>query len=135
MALGALPEHRRTLSGGFKTSEGTLYVSKPYRSKSSKKLRALITFAPRKSHFDISNESSGTNEFRVHVIVRPSANLSDHRFLCRASSPFFGFQFLSSPCAYTCAASRPAGALSIFVSRQCFHKMPLCWRSVMQFLF
>ncbi|KAF8239405.1 hypothetical protein L208DRAFT_1456544 [Tricholoma matsutake] len=64
MSLGPLHDHRRTLSGGFKTSEGTLYVSKPYRSKSSKKLRALITFAPRKSHFDISNESSGTNEFR-----------------------------------------------------------------------
>ena len=71
MASGSLPNPppiaSRTLSGGFKTSEGTLYVSKPYRSKSSKKLRALITFAPRKSHFDINNESSGTNEFRVHV--------------------------------------------------------------------
>ncbi|KAG6865160.1 hypothetical protein C0991_004770 [Blastosporella zonata] len=54
----------RTDSGGFKTSGGTLYVSKPYRSKSTKKLRALITFAPRKSHFDITNESSGANEFR-----------------------------------------------------------------------
>ncbi|TFK39815.1 MBOAT, membrane-bound O-acyltransferase family-domain-containing protein [Crucibulum laeve] len=54
----------RTASGGFETSEGTLYVSKPYRSKSSKKLRALITFAPRKSAFDINNERSGTNEFR-----------------------------------------------------------------------
>ncbi|KAF8659903.1 hypothetical protein AX16_001787 [Volvariella volvacea WC 439] len=54
----------RTASGGFKTSDGTLYVSKPFRSKSSNKLRALITFAPRKSHFDISNETSGTNEFR-----------------------------------------------------------------------
>ena len=68
----------RTASGGFKTSEGTLYVSKPYRSKSSKKLRALITFAPRQSHFDINNESSLTNEFRVrsHFIVRfPHSNL------------------------------------------------------------
>ncbi|KAG5643095.1 hypothetical protein DXG03_001559 [Asterophora parasitica] len=54
----------RNDSGSFKTTEGTLYVSKPYRSKTSKKLRALITFTPRKSHFDISNESSGTNEFR-----------------------------------------------------------------------
>ncbi|KAF9006125.1 MBOAT, membrane-bound O-acyltransferase family-domain-containing protein [Cyathus striatus] len=54
----------RTASGGFSTSDGTLYVSKPYRSKSSKKLRALITFAPRKSTFDINNERSGTNEFR-----------------------------------------------------------------------
>ncbi|KAJ7195730.1 MBOAT, membrane-bound O-acyltransferase family-domain-containing protein [Mycena rebaudengoi] len=54
----------RTKSGGFSTTEGTIYVSKPYRSKSSKKLRAMISFAPRKSHFDINNESSGANEFR-----------------------------------------------------------------------
>lgn len=43
---------------------GTLYVSQPYRSSSSNKLRAMVTFAPRKSHFDISNEASTTNEFR-----------------------------------------------------------------------
>ncbi|KAJ7255525.1 MBOAT, membrane-bound O-acyltransferase family-domain-containing protein [Mycena haematopus] len=54
----------RTESGGFSTPEGTIYVSKPFRSKSSKKLRAMITFAPRKSHFDITNEASGANEFR-----------------------------------------------------------------------
>ncbi|KAF7964512.1 hypothetical protein HWV62_6375, partial [Athelia sp. TMB] len=58
------PSIGRTNSGGFKTTDGTLYVSKPFRSKSSKKLRALITFAPRKSHFDTTNESSGANEFR-----------------------------------------------------------------------
>ncbi|KAF9477584.1 hypothetical protein BDN70DRAFT_861561 [Pholiota conissans] len=51
-------------SGGFETSTGTLYVSKPYRSKASKKLRALITFAPRKSVFDITNDRSSSNEFR-----------------------------------------------------------------------
>ncbi|KAJ7696587.1 MBOAT, membrane-bound O-acyltransferase family-domain-containing protein [Mycena rosella] len=54
----------RTDSGGFATPEGTIYVSKPFRSKSSKKLRAMISFAPRQSHFDINNESSGANEFR-----------------------------------------------------------------------
>jgi len=54
----------RTNSGGFKTTDGTIYVSQPFRTKSSKKLRALITFAPRKSHFDTTNELSGTNEFR-----------------------------------------------------------------------
>ncbi|KDR80713.1 hypothetical protein GALMADRAFT_241124 [Galerina marginata CBS 339.88] len=51
-------------NGGFETSTGTLYVSKPYRSTTSKKLRALITFAPRKSVFDITNDRSSTNEFR-----------------------------------------------------------------------
>lgn len=59
------PAAGRTNSGGFKTTEGTLYISKPFRSKSSKKMRALITFAPRKSHFDTTNELSGVNEFRV----------------------------------------------------------------------
>ncbi|KAJ7813644.1 MBOAT, membrane-bound O-acyltransferase family-domain-containing protein [Mycena leptocephala] len=54
----------RTASGGFSTPEGTIYISKPFRSKSSKKLRAMITFAPRQSHFDINNEQSGSNEFR-----------------------------------------------------------------------
>ncbi|KAH7890843.1 MBOAT, membrane-bound O-acyltransferase family-domain-containing protein [Phlebopus sp. FC_14] len=54
----------RTETGRFSTTEGTLYVSKPFRSKSSKKLRAMITFEPRKSHFDTTNEFSGTNEFR-----------------------------------------------------------------------
>ncbi|KAF8845114.1 MBOAT-domain-containing protein [Paxillus ammoniavirescens] len=54
----------RTDSGRFSTTAGTLYVSRPFRSKSSKKLRAMITFEPRKSHFDTTNESSGTNEFR-----------------------------------------------------------------------
>ncbi|KAG8221011.1 major facilitator superfamily domain-containing protein [Butyriboletus roseoflavus] len=47
------------------SAEGTLYVSKLFRSKSAKRLRALITFKPRKSHFDMTNESSGSNEFRV----------------------------------------------------------------------
>ncbi|KAF9563111.1 hypothetical protein CPC08DRAFT_721820 [Agrocybe pediades] len=53
--------------GGYETSSGTLYVSKPYRSKTSKKLRALITFAPRKSVFDITNDTSSSNEFRTYV--------------------------------------------------------------------
>jgi len=68
-AVQKAPVPGRTNSGGFKTSEGTLYVSQPVRSKSSKKLRALITFAPRKSHFDTTNESSGANEFRVRIGV------------------------------------------------------------------
>lgn len=60
----AILEATRTQSGAFATSEGTLYVSKSFRSKTSKKLRAIVTFEPRKSHFDTSNERSGTNEFR-----------------------------------------------------------------------
>ncbi|KAJ7890451.1 hypothetical protein B0H14DRAFT_3081630 [Mycena olivaceomarginata] len=52
--LSVPPTTTRTESGGFVTPEGTIY-----------KLRAMITFAPRKSHFDINNEASGANEFRV----------------------------------------------------------------------
>jgi sterol O-acyltransferase len=63
----------RKADEGFETSTGTLYVSKPYRSESSKKLRALITFAPRKSVFDIGNETSITNEFRVRRYPSVSA--------------------------------------------------------------
>lgn len=54
----------RTEDGRFTTTEGTLHVSKPFRSRSTKKLRAMITFEPRKTHFDTTNEASGTNEFR-----------------------------------------------------------------------
>ncbi|KAG1795165.1 MBOAT, membrane-bound O-acyltransferase family-domain-containing protein [Suillus plorans] len=54
----------RTEDGRFSTTEGTLHVSKPFRSRSTKKLRAMITFEPRKTHFDTTNETSGTNEFR-----------------------------------------------------------------------
>ncbi|KAG1907893.1 MBOAT, membrane-bound O-acyltransferase family-domain-containing protein [Suillus fuscotomentosus] len=54
----------RTEDGGFSTTEGTIHVSKPFRSRSTKKLRAMITFEPRKTHFDTTNETSGTNEFR-----------------------------------------------------------------------
>ncbi|KAI0788740.1 MBOAT, membrane-bound O-acyltransferase family-domain-containing protein [Abortiporus biennis] len=61
---GTLPPPTRTLSGGIRTKEGTLYVSKPFRSSTSKKLRAMIAFTPRRSHFDIENESSRHNEFR-----------------------------------------------------------------------
>jgi len=48
----------------FDTDAGTLYVSKPFRSGTSKKLKAMIAFAPRKSHFDLENEQSGKNDFR-----------------------------------------------------------------------
>src|SRR5882757_8258393 len=38
--------------GRFATTEGTIYVSKPFRSRTTKKLRAMITFEARKTHFD-----------------------------------------------------------------------------------
>ncbi|KAI1793521.1 MBOAT-domain-containing protein [Ganoderma leucocontextum] len=45
-------------------AQGAVYVSQPYRSSAQNKLRAMVTFAPRKSLFDISNESSTSNQFR-----------------------------------------------------------------------
>ena len=66
----------RTNSGGFQSADGMLYVSKPYRSSSTRKLRATITFAPRASHFDTNNVSSGTNEFRVRCL--PSQVINVH---------------------------------------------------------
>jgi sterol O-acyltransferase len=65
LAADPPPVIGRTSSGGFKTQEGTLYVSKPFRSQRSKKLRAMVAFMPRKSAFDTTNEMSGANEFRV----------------------------------------------------------------------
>lgn len=58
-------EMKRTASGGFQTNEGTLYVSKPFRSGKSKKPRAVISFVPRQSTFD--SKISGSNEFRVRA--------------------------------------------------------------------
>lgn len=81
----------RKADEGFETSTGTLYVSKPYRSKSSKKLRALITFAPRTSVFDIGNETSITNEFRV----RRYPNISDHLYSYDSAKGFFSLFWIS----------------------------------------
>lgn len=41
------------------------YVLKPFRSPKSKKLKTAVVFVPRLSHFDIENERSNKNEFRV----------------------------------------------------------------------
>ncbi|KDQ61746.1 hypothetical protein JAAARDRAFT_31224 [Jaapia argillacea MUCL 33604] len=56
------PLSDRTASGGFKTNDGTLYLSKPFTSFKSKKRKAVITFVPRKSVFE--KEGTGANEFR-----------------------------------------------------------------------
>jgi len=67
MASGETPSSHSAykVDDRFETTNGTLYLSKPYRSTSSKKLRALISFVPRNSTFDMNNESSNKNEFRV----------------------------------------------------------------------
>ncbi|KAK7687832.1 hypothetical protein QCA50_009051 [Cerrena zonata] len=56
------PHATRTASGGYETKDGTLYVTKPYRSSSNKKLRAMIAFTPRRSAFE--TDESKTNEFK-----------------------------------------------------------------------
>jgi sterol O-acyltransferase len=44
--------------------DGTIHVSEPFLTPRSKKLRALIAFTPRVSHFDSGNTHSVSNEFR-----------------------------------------------------------------------
>ncbi|KAH9060415.1 hypothetical protein EDB83DRAFT_2520433 [Lactarius deliciosus] len=47
------------------TANGSVaYVLKLSRSQYSKKLKEAVAFVPRRSHFDIENEHSSTNEFR-----------------------------------------------------------------------
>ena len=58
---------KRTNSGGIQTAEGTLYISKPVRSASGKKSKAVLSFVPRQSTFDSS--ISGANEFRVRTLL------------------------------------------------------------------
>ncbi|ESK96525.1 sterol o-acyltransferase [Moniliophthora roreri MCA 2997] len=65
MPIDNSPPVSNPQSTGFKTSDGTIYVSKTFRSKSApQNRRALITFVPRQSVFDINNEASTTNQFR-----------------------------------------------------------------------
>ena len=71
-----IPAVARTESSNFSTENGTIHVSKPFRSRASKKLRALVTFTPRTSHFDTNNERSGSNEFRVRTLVHYLAQLN-----------------------------------------------------------
>lgn len=82
------------------TKETGTYVLKPFRSPKSKKLKTAVVFVPRLSHFDIENELSNKNEFRV--------TLPPHRHPCiramtltiyainriRDSSRCFGFRSL-----------------------------------------
>ena len=51
-------------------TNSSAYVLKTSRSPNSKKLRAAVAFVPRLSHFDVENERSSTNEFRVRPYIR-----------------------------------------------------------------
>jgi hypothetical protein len=63
-----------TVNGGVVTTKETgAYVLKPFRSPKSKKLKTAVVFVPRLSHFDIENERSNKNEFRVRPSSPPSA--------------------------------------------------------------
>ncbi|KAA1470302.1 MBOAT-domain-containing protein [Dentipellis sp. KUC8613] len=48
------------MNGVIPTKDGTIYVSKPYRSRYSKKLQSVVTFVPRTTLIEASN----VNEFR-----------------------------------------------------------------------
>ena len=76
------------------------YVLKPFRSPKSKKLRTAVVFVPRLSHFDIENERSNQNEFRVnppphrHPCIRVMTLTIYALYRIRDSSRSFGFRSL-----------------------------------------
>ena len=65
--IGATDKLARTQSGGFPTANGTLYVSKPFKTEKHRKSRAVISFVPRNSTFD-PQDSKIPNEFRVREL-------------------------------------------------------------------
>jgi hypothetical protein len=116
----------RTEDGGFTTTEGTLRVSKPFRSRSTKKLRAMVTFEPRKTHFDTTNEASGTNEFRVRLLRWRRARLELNTSLARVSSRFSGCHCFCSRYRLMSVASKLTVMLYLSHSRHCFRGTQSC---------
>jgi hypothetical protein len=82
------------------TKETGTYVLKPFRSTKSKKLKNAVVFVPRLSHFDIENERSNKNEFRVtspshrHPCIRAMTLTIYVIDWIRDSSRSFGFRYL-----------------------------------------
>jgi hypothetical protein len=88
-----------TVHGEVVTSKETgTYVLKPFRSPKSKKLKTAVVFVPRLSHFDIENERSNKNEFRVtpplhrHLCIRAMTLTICAINRIRDSSRSFGFR-------------------------------------------
>ena len=81
--------------GGLPTKETGTFVLKPFRSPKSKKLKATVVFVPRLSHFDIDNERSNNNEFRVRLpspVTPPKHTAHLRNDQIRGSSHSFGSQ-------------------------------------------
>jgi len=96
-AADAVPVSSMT-GGILATKETGTYVLKPFRSPKSKKLRTAVVFVPRLSHFDIENERSKNNEFRVRLapsFTRTTTKHSTHSFhlQIRDFSRSFGSHF------------------------------------------
>ncbi|EKM81745.1 hypothetical protein AGABI1DRAFT_105226 [Agaricus bisporus var. burnettii JB137-S8] len=101
----------RKLSDELSATEGTLYVSKPFRTKTSPKPRALFTFTPRKSAFDISNETSGVNEFRgFYSLFWVSI------FLWAIRTYITGIETSGSPLNFAFATMFSQGAITLAIS-------------------
>jgi sterol O-acyltransferase len=123
MATEPPPQATYKADDRFETATGTLVVSKPYRSSRSKKLRAVISFIPRNSAFDINNVSSSTNEFRVYFSrvpwhLPPLTTSTSSRASLRSS----GYLYSSSPFRVMYEVSRPVVVLSTFALQLCSHK-------------
>jgi len=112
--------------GKFATTEGTIYVSKPFRSRSTKKLRAVITFEPRKTHFDTTNEASGSNEFRVRLLRYRASPLETNLFPGRVSLRFSGCHCFYLHYRVISAALSREVTLFRLPSRQCFRGTQSC---------
>lgn len=77
-----------TVNGGVvATKETGTYVLKPFRSPKSRKLKTAVVFVPRLSHFDIENERSNKNEFRVRLrhVYAPSTHTHSRLTVMRSS--------------------------------------------------
>lgn len=77
-----------TVNGGVvATKETGTYVLKPFRSPKSRKLKTAVVFVPRLSHFDIENERSNKNEFRVRPrhVYAPSTHTHSRLTVMRSS--------------------------------------------------
>jgi sterol O-acyltransferase len=83
------------IDGGFPTQGTGTYVLKPFRSPKSKKLKTAVVFVPRLSHFDINNEHSNRNEFRVRLPSLFDAPKTYHSLAQRSNQGFFTLFWIS----------------------------------------
>lgn len=83
------------IDGGLPTQGTGTYVLRPFRSPKSKKLKTAVVFVPRLSHFDINNERSNNNEFRVRLPSLFDGQKTYHSLAQRSNQGFFTLFWIS----------------------------------------